>query len=175
MYICEMLHLMSGQVGRQTGEWPGEQADGLGPGMGRHASVGRHASAGRHASVGRWANVGRWASGLASECGQVSEWVGEQAGEQVWAGERSGEQAGRLGLGTGRWASVGRWASIGRWASGPASERGLVSKWVGGHRQVSGQANGQADWDRERAGGPAWADGPALAGGPVGRRASVGW
>ena len=72
MYICEMLHLMSGQVGRRTGEWAGEQAGGLGPGTGRHAS------AGRHVSVGRWANVGRWASGPASERGQVSEWVGER-------------------------------------------------------------------------------------------------
>src|SRR6266481_7147035 len=102
MYICEMLHLMSSQVGRRTGEWVGEQVGGLGPGTGRHAS------AGRHASVGRWANVGRWASGPASERGQVSEWVGEQAGERVWAGERAGERAGGLGPGIGRWASVGR-------------------------------------------------------------------
>ena len=102
MYICEMLHLMSGQVGRQTGEWAGEQAGGLGPGTGRHVS------AGRHTSVGRWANVGRWASGLASEHGQVSEWVGKQAGERVWAGEQAGEWAGGLGLGMGRWASMGR-------------------------------------------------------------------
>src|SRR6266481_1664561 len=96
MYICEMLHLMSGQVGRWTGEWVGEQAGGLGPGMGRHAS------AGRHASVGRWVNVGRWVSGPASECGQVSEWVGERAGKRVWAGER-----GLAGGPVGRRASMG--------------------------------------------------------------------
>src|SRR6266481_6103851 len=99
MYICEMLHLMSSQVGRRTDEWAGEQAGGLGPGMGRHTSAGRHVSAGRHTSVGRWANMGRWASGLASEHGQVSEWVGEQAGEQVWAGEWAG--IGQMGGQTG--------------------------------------------------------------------------
>ena len=120
-----MLHLMSGQVGRRTGEWVGEQAGRLGPGMGRHMSV------------GSWANMGRWASGLASERGQVSEWVGKRAGEQVWegeqvwAGEWAGEQVGGLGPGTGRWAGIGRWASVGRWASGPASEHGQVSEWVG--------------------------------------------
>ena len=70
----------------------------------------------------------------------------QQAGERVWAGEQVGEWAGGLGLGMGRWASVGRWASIGRWASGPASEHGLVSEWVG---ERVGERAGKLAWAGE--------------------------
>ncbi len=64
-----------------------------------------------------------------------------------------------------------------RWqvGQGPVSERGLVSEWVGECGQVSRRANGWADWDRERAGGRAWADEQALAGGQrAGKRVWAG-